>query len=130
MFGINSRSPVPIYAQLKGRVAELVAAGVLRADESLPSVRALAGELGINPNTVQRAYTELEREGVIYQLPGRGSFVSGEPGLREAIAGRQMEALDKALRKARLAGVTRDMANKAVANVYEEERANDQHNRA
>jgi GntR family transcriptional regulator len=125
VFGINTRSPVPIYAQLKARVAELVAAGVLRPDEGLPSVRALAGELGINPNTVQRAYTELEREGIIYQLPGRGSFVSAEPGLRATIANRQMEELVVALRKAQMAGVTQQMAHEAVDKVYEEEEAHD-----
>ena len=76
MFSIDTRSRIPIYEQLKNNIAGLIASGVLSEDEQLPSVRSLARELGINPNTVQRAYQELEGQGIIYQATGRGSFVS------------------------------------------------------
>ena len=122
MFQINTRSSVPIYEQLRSRVTEMVAAGVLRPDDGLPSVRALAGELGINPNTVQKAYAALESEGIIYQIPGRGSFVSGEPDVKIAIVERHVDNLRQTLRKAKAAGVPRETADSTVASVYEEDR--------
>jgi len=122
VFQINTRSSVPIYEQLRSRVTEMVAAGVLRPDDGLPSVRALAGELGINPNTVQKAYAALESEGIIYQIPGRGSFVSGEPDVKIAIVERHVDNLRQTLRKAKAAGVPRETADSTVASVYEEDR--------
>ena len=73
---VDPRSRVPLYEQLIQKVKSLVYSGELRADDPMPSVRSLAAELAINPNTIQRAYAALEAEGVIYSLPARGSFVS------------------------------------------------------
>ena len=73
----------PIYEQVVEKMKELILLGVLETDSQLPSVRELAMELSINPNTVQRAYAELERQGVIYCVKGRGNFVSGVSALRE-----------------------------------------------
>ena len=73
----------PIYEQVVEKMKELVLLGVLETDSQLPSVRELAMELSINPNTVQRAYAELERQGVIYCVKGRGNFVSGGKDLKE-----------------------------------------------
>ena len=73
---VDPRSRVPIYEQLIQKVKSLVYSGELRADDPMPSVRSLAAELAINPNTIQRAYAALGAEGVIYSLPARGSFVS------------------------------------------------------
>ena len=67
----------PIYEQVIERMKDLILLGVLATDEQLPSVRELAMDLSINPNTVQRAYAELERQGVIYCVKGRGNFVAG-----------------------------------------------------
>ncbi|MBQ8697164.1 MAG: GntR family transcriptional regulator [Clostridia bacterium] len=89
---VDPRSRTPIYEQLVCDVKRLIYSGELVADEALPSVRALAGELGINPNTIQRAYGALEAEGVIYSLPARGSFVSGNTD--GVIDTRKMELLD------------------------------------
>ena len=75
MILIDYKSRKPIYEQIIDNVKELIVSGVLERDEQLPSVRALAQELAINPNTIQKAYAELERQGVIYSLKGRGSFV-------------------------------------------------------
>ena len=68
----------PIYEQVAEKLEELMLLGILGENEPLPSVRSLAMELSINPNTIQKAYTELENEGYIYSVPGRGSFASGE----------------------------------------------------
>ena len=86
------------YQQIKDGLRKLILTGAIAADEKLPSVRALATELAINPNTIQRAYNELEGEGYIYSIHGKGSFAAdhAEPGearkreLREKI--REMAA--------------------------------------
>lgn len=74
MFELDFRSRIPIYEQLVYRFKELVITGVLKPDEQLPPVRVLAGELTVNPNTVQKAYRELEHQGYIYSIPGKGHF--------------------------------------------------------
>ena len=99
MFTIDLRSRVPICEQLAASVRDRVIAGSLAPDAPLPSVRQLSAELGINPNTVQKAYAALERGGVIYSLPGRGSFVSGDTAAliaeKAAEASLELRALTK-----------------------------------
>ena len=75
MILIDYKSRKPIYEQIIENMKQLVVSGALKRDEKIPSVRQLAQELAINPNTIQKAYGELERQGVIYSLKGRGSFV-------------------------------------------------------
>ena len=76
MIAINTRDPRPIYLQIKEGLCRLIHSGALATHERLPSVRELAGQLAINPNTIQRAYRELELEGFIYSMTGKGSFVA------------------------------------------------------
>jgi len=79
---VNPSSGVPLYLQIESQVKQALAAGALRAGEALPSVRKLAVELGINPNTVARAYQNLEQAGVIRTVPGGGTYLAdGVPGL-------------------------------------------------
>ena len=92
MFEIDSRSRIPIYEQIKDGLRKLIVTGAIKADDKLPSVRSLATQLAINPNTIQRAYNELEGEGYIYSVPGKGSFASGNTGAEEA---RRTELLAK-----------------------------------
>lgn len=75
-FDIDQRSSVPIYRQLVDGIREATARGILPVGEKLPSVRELAARIAINPNTIGKAYQELEREGVIESLRGRGTFVA------------------------------------------------------
>jgi GntR family transcriptional regulator len=75
-FDIDQRSSTPIYQQLVEGVKQAVARGILIQGEKLPSVRELAARITINPNTIAKAYQELEREGVIETLRGRGTFVA------------------------------------------------------
>ncbi|GGB01068.1 GntR family transcriptional regulator [Macrococcus hajekii] len=75
MISIDNRSRIPLYEQLMENIKMHIIKGVMKPDEQLPSVRQLAQELTINPNTIQKAYRELEREGFTYSIPGRGSFV-------------------------------------------------------
>ena len=76
MVQLNYRDAKPIYEQIKEGLRKLVVTGALSAGEKLPSVRELASQLAINPNTIQRAYRELENEGYIYTLVGKGTFVA------------------------------------------------------
>ena len=76
MVQLNYRDAKPIYEQIKEGLRKLVVSGALSAGDKLPSVRELASQLAINPNTIQRAYRELENEGYIYTLVGKGTFVA------------------------------------------------------
>jgi GntR family transcriptional regulator len=76
MFELDMRSRKPIYEQLVDKLKELIINEVLKPDEQLPSVRTMAQQLTINPNTIQKAYRELEIQGFIYSLKGKGSFVN------------------------------------------------------
>jgi GntR family transcriptional regulator len=85
MFELDVRSRKPIYEQLTDKVKEMIMHGILRPDEQLPSVRTLSSQLTVNPNTIQKAYRELEREGYIYSLQGKGNFVAAlEQGQNES----------------------------------------------
>lgn len=76
MLTLNFRDTAPIYGQIRDGLRRMIVTGAISADEKLPSVRSLAMDLAINPNTIQRAYGELEREGFIYSIPGKGSFAA------------------------------------------------------
>jgi GntR family transcriptional regulator len=76
LFHVNTSSGVPIYVQIETQVKNAIAAGALKRNQALPSVRRLASDLGINPNTVARAYQELEQDGVIATVPGGGTYVA------------------------------------------------------
>lgn len=97
MIQIDYRDARPIYEQIVDGVEMLALRGALPAGSQLPSVRQLAMELSINPNTIQRAYAELERRGVIYSAKGRGNFISDETAVlckrRLDEIGAQMHAL-------------------------------------
>lgn len=73
---LDVKSRVPIYEQLVEKIKELIIMEVLKGNEQLPSVRSLATELTVNPNTIQKAYRELENQGYVYSIPGKGNFVA------------------------------------------------------
>ena len=83
MIAIDYKDARPIYEQIVDRYIELILKGVLKKDEQMPSVRSLAMDLSINPNTIQKSYIELERRGYIYSVKGRGSFVASSGNLLE-----------------------------------------------
>lgn len=84
MIVLDLKDARPLYEQIVERFKHLILCGALPEDEKLPSVRNLAMELSINPNTIQKAYGELEREGFIYSVKGRGNFVAANSSLKEA----------------------------------------------
>lgn len=96
MLQLDFRSRVPVYEQLTEKIKELIINKVLKNDEQLPSVRELALELTINPNTIQKAYRELEHQGYIYSVPGKGNFVRP---IKKTDTSQQKEELLEQLRK-------------------------------
>jgi len=110
IFTIDPRSGVPIYLQLIEQVKRSVAVGALEAGEQLPTVKQLALDLTINPNTVARAYRDLERDEVIETAPGRGSFVRANgtsANARKTMEGVTLDALGTAIRDAKSMGLQR-----------------------
>lgn len=76
MIQLDLKDPNPLYEQIKVKIKELIISGVVKPDEKIPSVRELAQTLTINPNTIQKAYKELETEGCIYSVKGKGNFIA------------------------------------------------------
>ena len=106
---VDTLSRRPIYEQLIDNVKKSVLCGTLAPDEQMPSVRALAVELAVNPNTIQKAYAELERLGIICSVPGRGSFIADNVrALAETNRGEITERLRKTVRDALDAGINGD----------------------
>lgn len=114
MIILDNQDRRPIYEQLKSRITELVLLEVYPPDMQLPSVRSLARELGVNPNTVQKAYQELERDQVIYTISGKGSFISTNPLVRERYHHDALEKLKEAVQLCRRAGVSKDEIRQKV----------------
>ncbi|MBQ1389122.1 MAG: GntR family transcriptional regulator [Clostridia bacterium] len=118
MFHINYRSGEPIYMQIYNEVIKEISLGLLIPQEKLATVRELASELGINPNTVSKAYQLLESNGYIYSVVGKGSFVSDNvsklAGLKENI----FKDLRKLTKEAVSLGVTKNEMIKLVDEVY------------
>jgi len=104
---IDPRSHVPIYRQIAEEIRAAVAAGIYRPGEALPSLRAMAIEIQVNPNTVQRAYDELEREGLIYSQRGRGLFVceQGTASAQLTAGDGVRRSFDEAIRASLAAGM-------------------------
>jgi GntR family transcriptional regulator len=94
LFRVHSASGIPIYLQIESQVRQAVAAGLLNQGDQLPSVRGLAAELRVNPNTVARALQNLERDGIIRTVPGSGCYVSRQsPGLLRSEKIRRLKPL-------------------------------------
>ena len=109
MVHLDYRDTKPIYTQIVENFRSQIATGILQPGDKLPSVRELAAQLSINPNTIQRAYTELERRGVIYTVKGKGNFVAD---MQPLLALREKEVKEEAehlVRKAKEAGMTKEV---------------------
>lgn len=96
MITVDYKDRRPIYEQLTANITELALSGELKPNEQLPSVRQLASQLGINPNTISKAYIELERRGIVYSVSGKGSFVNSD---LSAAAGDRRKETEQRLRE-------------------------------
>ena len=122
MFQIDNMSRIPVYEQFISQVELYLLKGILKGGDKLPSVRNLAVELSINPNTVQKALLELDRRGVIYSVPGKGSFVAENAvEMVKKTKRRGIEEVKEAIRQLALAGVTKKELLECIEEVYEEE---------
>ena len=109
MITLNYRDARPIYEQVRDGLRRLIVSGAIADGEKLPSVRALASQLAINPNTIQRAYSELETEGYAASVPGKGSFAErGERSQDDARRLALTETLRETLRELRTLGMTHE----------------------
>ena len=125
MLTVNFSSRIPVYQQLYDDVIRLVSLGVLKSDTKLPPVRILATELGINPNTVQKAYKMLEKDGYIYSTVGRGSFVSNKLDQNQAEKIQAKNDLKESIDKAYKKGITKDEMIELVDEITSGGRVND-----
>ena len=125
MLTVNFSSRTPVYQQLYDDVIRLVSLGVLKSDTKLPPVRILATELGINPNTVQKAYKMLEKDGYIYSTEGRGSFVSNKLDQNQAEKIQAKNDLKESIDKAYKKGITKDEMIELVDEITSGGRVND-----
>jgi len=108
MLNIDYRDARPIYEQVKDGLRKLMVTGVIREGEKLPSVRALASSLTINPNTIQRAYEALEAEGYVYSVAGKGSFAAPHQQVDESRRTDLQRAFDQAAAELLFLGVRAD----------------------
>ena len=116
---VDTLSRQPIYEQLVENIRRNVLRGILAPGEQLPSVRALAGELAINPNTIQKAYVELEHMGIIYSIPGRGSFISDNVGELALTNRRELyDNLKHSLAEAHEAEVERGEVEELISEIW------------
>lgn len=106
MFSLNYRDGRPIYEQVKDGLRHLVVMGAIQEGEKLPSVRAMATSLAINPNTIQRAYESLEQEGYLYSIAGKGSFASPQSDVNRERREALLKQLDAACAELFFLGMT------------------------
>lgn len=121
MFLVNPKSKQPIYEQLVEQLRKQLFLGVVQAGQALPSVRQLATELGINPNTIQKAYRRMEAEGMIISVPGKGSFISDDlADMLKKQRDEQMEKTRTQIRTCRDMGLDKQLIEKLTDEIYGE----------
>lgn len=125
MIIIDYKDRRPIYEQVVERFAELILKGALEPDSQLPSVRNLAMELSINPNTIQRAYAELERKGFIYSVKGKGSFIAANDQLVQSKKDDIFQSVLNLILEAKDIGITKDEFMSIVNKGFKEGIKND-----
>lgn len=119
---IDYTASVPIHQQIEEQISSLIATGVLRPNDWLPSVRQLATDISINPNTVQRAYASLEEKGVIVSVKGRGSFVAPDLSAIDRVHEKMIDAMMReVILKASLAGWDKERIERKFNQILQEE---------
>ncbi len=121
MILIDYQNRRPIYEQIVERFQFLILKGVLKTNEQMPSVRKLAVELSINPNTIQKAYSILEQQGYIYSVKGRGNYVSDKASLLCEKQNIFWEDLHRVIRRGRTLGITMEMFAERADTFWKEE---------
>ncbi|MGN0680077.1 MAG: GntR family transcriptional regulator [Oscillospiraceae bacterium] len=120
MFTMRLHGGAPIYEQLGNRITELILSGEMAEGEKLPAVREIATTLSINPNTVQKTYAELERQGLIYSLPAKGSYVSERSRYIKGITEKAAADFEEAVRTAHSRGLDEDALHDIITKITRE----------
>lgn len=115
---IDYKDKRPIYEQVIEKIQNLIVRGILPADEKIPSVRNLAIELSINPNTIQKAYQELERLGYIYTVKGRGNYVSPASSWKKDRKDDYFEELSSVTKELQALGITKEEIKEFIDGIY------------
>lgn len=127
MLKVDPRSSTPIYEQIELGVKELILKGALKSGEKLPSVREMSSILTINPNTISKAYGELEREGIIETLRGKGTFITDN--YKGKVNVKKMEHISEELKKliveASYGGISKDAFVELALQIFSELGVND-----
>ena len=125
MFIIDPMSQQPVYEQLVDEVERFVLTGILKSDSPLPSVRSLSVSLSVNPNTIQKAYSELTSRGVVFSVPGKGCFVSSDAVELIGKAQRvRLKNLKEIAEELCLAGISKEELFDVISTVYNREEEN------
>lgn len=125
MIHIDRQSRVPVFEQIKNELMKLIALGVLEPHSRLPSIRQIAAETGVNINTVKKAFAELEMHGVIYSVPGTGSFVNLNALSDENLRKNAFLEVETAVKAAKAKGIAMDEVLALIRDLYNKEDAND-----
>ncbi len=118
MIVLDYRDKRPIYEQVVEKLERLIICGALEANTKMPSVRSLAMELSVNPNTIQRAYAQLEQDGYLYTVIGRGNYVTCEQEWKGSKVKELMSELSAVLNRAKEVGVTKEEILSLIHSVY------------
>lgn len=124
MFILKPQSRLPIFEQLKAQILEFISLGILAPNDKLPSVRALANDLAINPNTVAKAYQELELQGYVYTVPGKGCFV-GDNHLDDQIKQVKLKEFEQTVMEMKRYQLKQSDLVDAVKKIYKGDERND-----
>ncbi len=120
MISIDHKSRLPVYEQIKNQIMTLIQLGVLKTDQQLPSIRALSSQTGVNVNTVKRAVQDLEEMGIIYSVPGKGSFVSENAFANSRIKEKALDEISHAIVSSIPKGVTREDLTEIIEKIFTE----------
>lgn len=119
MYTIDNQSRQAVYEQIIEQTERFILTGIFAGDSPMPSVRSLSVELSVNPNTIQKAYTELDRRGIIYAVPGKGSFVSAKA--KDIVAADRLQRvaqIESLAGECALAGIDQQLIHQAVERAY------------
>lgn len=125
MIKLDLQSKTPLYLQMEQQIIDLILLGCLKENDQLPSVRSLARDLGINPNTIQKAYQDMESHGIIYSVVGRGNFVASPQAAERLKRQACITALQKLLMDALHVGISARELHEAVDRVYDSAKEED-----
>lgn len=120
MIILDYRDKRPIYEQIVDKLEHLIIRGALESNTKMPSVRSLALELSVNPNTIQRAYTQLEQDGYLYSVIGRGNYVTSEKEWKKGKINSVLNEINAALLQSKVLGIKKETLQEVLDHIYKD----------